>query len=98
MAITDLSKPEIRPCNSAMRSNTLEEPWNWQTPHRLVYEARLTTPPPAIADDLNEPLPAELKIAYYWCRLAFIGRIPDENCPDRDGQRSSNGRMLTNGR
>jgi hypothetical protein len=31
------------------------------------------------ADDLNEPLPAELKIAYCWCRLAFIGRIPDED-------------------
>jgi hypothetical protein len=27
-----------------------------------------------IADDLNEPLSAELKIAYCWCRLAFIGR------------------------
>jgi hypothetical protein len=32
-----------------------------------------------IADDLNEPLPAELKIAYCCCRLAFIGRIPDED-------------------
>ena len=31
------------------------------------------------ADDLNEPLPAELKIAYCWCRLAFIGRIPDQD-------------------
>jgi hypothetical protein len=32
-----------------------------------------------IVDDLNEPLPAELKIAYCWRRLAFIGRIPDED-------------------
>jgi hypothetical protein len=60
-------------------------------------------PPPSsrrftIADDLNEPLSAELKIIYCWSRLAFIGRIPDENCPDRDGQRSLNGRMLINGR
>jgi hypothetical protein len=30
------------------------------------------------ADDLNQPLSAELKIAYCWCRLAFIGRIPDQ--------------------
>jgi hypothetical protein len=51
-----------------------------------------------IADDLGEPLSAELKIVYCWCRLAFIGRIPDENCPDRDGQRTSNGRTLINGR
>jgi hypothetical protein len=32
-----------------------------------------------VADDCNEPLPAELKIAYCWRRLAFIERIPDDN-------------------
>jgi hypothetical protein len=50
-----------------------------------------------IGDDLNEPLPAELKIAY----CGVVWRSPGEyrmKMPDRDGQRSSNGRMFINGR